>query len=226
MVKSTEHRLIKQRPRAVAAMVRASLLLIGCLGVAPQMAAAQSLDRDGPWISEADRRYTTRFQALLLSGGIRDVTVGWELAADLGRPVAPLLWRLVERERSNVEKRLALMTAALIAGGAAEDARLFSYLEKEKAMLPERVMASLWVALGPARSRPRSDMVRRFLGPNREPETLLAVAVRLAAARFPGAADSVAQLESSDPGLLAAAVFACMPASRSAAARQWRGEVR
>ncbi|MEC9046573.1 MAG: hypothetical protein VYA51_01060 [Planctomycetota bacterium] len=190
------------------------------------MAAAQSPGRDDPWISESDRRYTVRFQALLLSGGLRDITAGWELAADLGRPVAPLLWRLAARERSNVGKRLALMTAALIAGGAAEDARLFSYLEKDKAMLPERVMASLWVALGPARSRPRPDMVRRFLGPNREPETLLAVAVRLAAARFPGAADDVSQLESNDPGLLAAAVFAGMPVSRSAAARQWRGDHR
>ena len=207
-------------------MLFVGLVLIGCIATTPQVAAGQSSGDDDSWIDAADRRYVARFRELLLADGVRDVAAGWELAEDVGRPVVPVLWRLVESERSNVDKRLALMVAALVAGGPAEDARLFSFLEKGRPMLPERVMASLWIALGAERARPRPDALSRLLGPNREPEDLLAVAVRLAAARFPGADENVAQIEERDPGVLAAAVFAGMPVAKTSAHRQWRGDHR
>ena len=48
----------------------------------------------------------SRFRDLLLSDTRSDLEVGWALAQDLGRPMAPLLWDQVIREGANVDKRL------------------------------------------------------------------------------------------------------------------------
>lgn len=137
-----------------------------------------------------------------------------------------MLWELLDAERSNVERRLAVLGAALIAGGPAEDERLFAFLDQDRAMLPERVMASLWIALGPLRMRPIRGALQRILGPNKEPEELLSVAARLAAARLQPDAPRSLPLESEDPGLLAAAVFGGMPVARTSSQRQWRSRHR
>lgn len=163
---------------------------------------------------------------LLLDEPTRDLRRGWTLAAELGRPAAPLLWDLLAAERSNVDRRLALLVAALVAGGAAADERLMMLLDQQKPLLAERAMASLWISLGPTRPRPMPGVLQRLLGPNKEPEALLAVAARLAAARFPRSSQGVPALHSKDPGLLAAAAFAGMPVGRTSALRQWRGAPR
>ena len=104
-----------------------------------------------------------------MSDARRDLEAGWALAQDLGRPVAPLLWDQARREGSNVDKRLALLIAALLAGGVSGDDRLFDFMSQQKPLLQERTMASLWIALGPRRNRPRPDVVKRLLGPNCDP---------------------------------------------------------
>ena len=125
-------------------------------------------------------------------------------------------------ERSNVDRRLVLLIAAVLAGGTAEDDRLFSLLDQQKPLMQERTMAAILMALGPRRSRQRDGFLAKVLGPNKEPEDLLTIAARLAAARFPQAATGVAMLESDDPGLLAATAFAGMPIAASSRARPWR----
>ena len=137
-----------------------------------------------------------------------------------------MLWELLDAERSNVDRRLAVLVAALVAGGPGADERLFEFLGRGRAMLPERTMAALWIALGPKRARGLPDVRGRVLGPNKEPEELLAIAARLAAARFGGGREGVSTLDSDDPGLLAAAVFAEMPVARTCAEREWRSEHR
>ncbi len=178
------------------------------------------------WVDSSSRAYVARFRALLLDASTRDVRAGWTLAKDLGRPVAPLLWRMFAAERSNVERRLSLLVAAALAGGPAEDVRLWELIDQPRPLLPERAMVGLLVALGPDRARPVDRLVPRLLGPNKEPEALLEVAVRLAAARVPAAAEGRLPLQSDDAGLLAATAFAGMPVASSAAARMWRGEPR
>ena len=102
----------------------ASALLIGCLLTAPQIASGQSPNEQDPWIRAGDRRYEDRFRTLLVEDSTRDLRAGWSLAQRLGRPVVPMLWALLDAERSNVERRLAVLGAALIAGGPAEDLSL------------------------------------------------------------------------------------------------------
>ncbi|MFN3240516.1 MAG: hypothetical protein ACE37K_03280 [Planctomycetota bacterium] len=200
----------------------ASVGLIGWALALAQPASGQARGSDDPWIDASHRAYTQRFRQLLLDQPSRDLSVGWQLARDLGRPVVPLLWQMFAAERSSVDRRLVLLIAAVVAGGPAEDERLFSLLDQQKPLFQERTMAALLVALGPHRSRPMEDFVQRFLGPNKEPEDLLDLAVRLAAARYPRAARGVGRLESNDPGLLAAAAFAGMPIASTSQARQWR----
>lgn len=186
-------------------------LAIGLLLALPQFASAQdgsSLATGGVgWITAKDERVRERFRQLLLAAPTRDLGVGWQLALDLGRPAAPLLWEMLQAEKSNVESRLIVLAAAVLAGGVAEDARLFEWLDQQKPMLEERVLASMVMALGPMRSRPVPNFWTRCLGPTRSPELLLSVAVRLASVRFPGAEDGAPALQGDDPGLVAAAAF-------------------
>ena len=200
--------------------------LIGCLAMTAQFALGQSPSDGEPWITASDRRYASRFRELLLSDSRRDLATGWQLARDLGRPVAPILWELSSRERSNVEKRLALVVGALLAAGPAAEDRLFSFLDQSKPLLQERAMAAFWVALGCQRSRPVPNVVSRMFGPNKEPSDLLSIAVRLAAARYPEASAGAAQVESNNPGVLAAAAFGGFPIARSSSQRQWRSQHR
>lgn len=225
LVESLRSALSRLRSTQLAPL-QCVILLIGCSGSFVQSSWAQSRGGDGPWISVADRRYVSRFRDLLLSDARRDLEVGWALAQDIGRPVAPLLWDQARREGSNVDKRLALLIAALLAGGVSGDERLFDFMSQQKPLLQERTMASLWIALGPRRNRPRPDVVKRLFGPNKEPEDLLALAVWLAAARFPGSGSDVAQVSTSDPGLLGGAAFAGIPVARTVTQRHWRREHR
>lgn len=148
-----------------------------------------------------------RFRQLLLAAPTRDLAVGWQLAQDLGRPATPLLWEMLQAEKSNVESRLIVLAAAVLAGGVAEDARLFEWLDQQKPMLEERVLAAMMMALGPMRSRPVPNFWTRCLGPSKSPEMLLSVAVRLASVRFPGTDEGAPPLQGDDPGLVAAAAF-------------------
>lgn len=186
-------------------------LAIGLLLALPQFASAQdgsSLATGGVgWVTAKDERVRERFRQLLLAAPTRDLGVGWQLALDLGRPAAPLLWEMLQAEKSNVESRLIVLAAAVLAGGVAEDARLFEWLDQQKPMLEERVLASMLLALGPTRSRPVPNFWTRCLGPTKSPELLLSVAVRLASVRFPGAEDGAPSLQGDDPGLTAAAAY-------------------
>ena len=199
-----------------------SIGVIGCLAVAPQPASGQSPSGARSWIDPADERYQERFEVLLLDEPTRDLARGWSYAKELGRPVSPMLWAMLDAERSNVDRRLALLVAALVAGGPASDARLFRMLDLPKPLLAERAMASLWIALGPQRQRPVEGALSSLLGPNTEPEDLLAVAARLAVARFPAPSKPAAAVRSKDPGLLASAAFSRSPVGRTSAQRQWR----
>lgn len=154
-----------------------------------------------------DERVRDRFRQLLLAAPTRDLAVGWQLAMDLGRPATPLLWEMLQAEKSNVESRLIVLAAAMLAGGVAEDARVFEWLDQQKPMLEERVLASMLMALGPMRTRSVPNFWTRCIGPTKSPELLLSVAVRLASVRFPGADEGAPSLQLDDPGLVAAAAF-------------------
>jgi len=173
------------------------------------------------WIGERNERYQKRFSELLLVSK-PDLQVGWQLAHDLGQPVAPLLWAMVRDEKSNVDRRLVLLAAAVVAGGPGEDERLFRYLDQQKPMLEERCLLCMMLALGPRRARLPEDFWRRCLGPSRTPEQLLAIAARLAAARFPGSEAAAPVTMEDDPGLMAAAAFAGLPISAPLVERRWR----
>lgn len=88
-------------------------------------------------------------------------------------------------------------------------------------MLEERVLAAMLLANGPRRARPVASFWSRCQGPDKTPEQVLSLAVRLAAARFPGSDVGVAANVDDDVGLAAAAAFAGLPIARSVAARLW-----
>lgn len=100
--------------------------------------------------------------------------------------MAPLLWEQLAAEKSNVESRLIVLAAAALASGLGEDEALLRWLDQPKPMFEERALAAMLLALGPDRARSVGNVTGRCLGPARSPEVLLQVAVRLAAARFPG----------------------------------------
>lgn len=173
------------------------------------------------WITERDEAYRDRFRQLLVRERTRGLATGWQLAVDLGRPAVKVLWRLFEAEPADVDHRLALLAAALLAGGAHEDQAMFDWLgaNQKKVMLEERTLAALLVALGPNRTRPEPQFWSRFLGASKTPEDLLGIAVRLASARFPESREGAPALASDDPGLAAAAAFAGLPIPPAVQAR-------
>jgi hypothetical protein len=133
-----------------------------------------------------------------------------------------LLWQLVHEERSSVGRRIVLVAAAVLAGGTAEDERLFQWLDQQQRTLPERAFAGFLLALGPRRSRAVPNFWTRCLGSqNKAPEVLLGVAVRLAAARFPGTVETAPPLAVDDAGLVAASGFAGLPVPGSYLAKWW-----
>jgi len=173
------------------------------------------------WIRGRDDRFRARFEQLLLAVPTRDLPQGWQLAADIGRPAVPLLWEMLQEERSNVGRRLVLLAAAMLAGGTAEDERLFAWLDRQKSMPEERVFAAMWMAHGPRRSRPVPGFWSRCQGPDKSPEQVLRLAVRMAAAQFPDAAAGFSSSVDDDAGLAAAAAYAGLPIATSVAARLW-----
>ncbi len=219
------------RPSAQTSVLSATgtranvLWAIGCALALAQPGLGQVRGEDA-WIDPGSRAYVRRFRELLLDASSRDLRAGWTLAKDLGRPVAPLLWRMFDSERSNVGRRLTLLVAAALAGGPAEDVRLLDLLDQPRPLLPERARVGLLGARGPERARPVERFVARATGPNREPEALLEVAVRLAAARVPEATERASTTMGDDVGLLAAAAFAGIPVQASARTRMWRGDAR
>lgn len=173
------------------------------------------------WIGAKEERFRDRFRQVLLAVPTRDLPGGWQLAADLGRPAVPLLWEMMEAENSNVDRRLVMLAAALLAGGAVEDERLFTWLDRHKPMLEERVLAAMLLALGPGRQRPIADFWARCHGPAKSPPQILAIAVRLAAARFPGLEGGAPTMLDDDPGVLAATVYAGSSIAGSSENRLW-----
>lgn len=169
-----------------------------------------------------DDRFVRALERLLLDDATRDFELGWQMALDLGRPAAPLLWECLRAEKSNVRRRLVLLTAAVLAGGPAEDGQLFAWLDNQSTMLEERVMAGFLLAMGPRRQRPLPDFWNRLLGPTRSPQTVLGIAARLAAARFPGSETSGPGLgDEDDPGLASATLFAGLPLRASLQQKWW-----
>jgi hypothetical protein len=173
-------------------------------------------------LTSGDEAFRATFERLLLGGADRDLERGWQLAIDVGRPAAPLLWEMVQDKKSNVGRRLVVLAAAVLAGGPGEDDRLFAWLDSQTTMLEERVMVGFLLAMGPRRSRPMQEFWTRCLGPARATQPILGIAARLASARFPGAEVGAPQLSIEDePGLAAAAAFAGLPVPNSLAVRMW-----
>jgi len=173
------------------------------------------------WISGRDEPFRSHFERLLTAPATRDYSSGFSLAADVGRPAVPMLWQMLLAEKSNVARRNALLAAAMLAGGAGEDERLFDWLGQQQTIKEERTMAAFAIALGAPRTRPVPDFWTRSLGPTKSPEQILAIAVRLAAARIPGSEKGAPTLTSSEPGLAAATAFAGLPVSKSIWSRRW-----
>ncbi len=155
-----------------------------------------------------DRAFRTRFQELLLDSQVRDHGEGWRLARDVGRPVAPLLWDLHDRERSDVRRRLILLVAASLAGGVAEDERLLQALEQGP--VEEKVLGAMLLALGPRRPAGLGNPWQRLIGRQRGASVQLQVAAYLASSRF-GGGQGLPAPASADPGLVAAASLAGVP---------------
>ncbi|MCB9887264.1 MAG: hypothetical protein H6838_17370 [Planctomycetes bacterium] len=173
------------------------------------------------WVSAKNEKVRGEIARLLLAVPTRDLAAGWHLCADLGQPAAPLLWELLAEERSNVGRRLALLAGAVLAGGPNEDDRLFAFLALPRPMLEERCLAMMLVALGPQRSRAMPEFWSKSLGPAKTPEQLMAIVVRLAAARFPGTDAGAPGLADGDPGVATAAAFAGLPVPGSIAGPLW-----
>lgn len=167
------------------------------------------------WLPERESHFRERFAELLFPGSKRDRSDGWSLAMALGRPAVPLLWDMVRSEPADANRRLTALAAALVAGGPGEDARVASWLEQDAPMLRERVLVCMVLALGPQRSRPMPGFWLRALGPGKEPQQLLQVAARLAAARFPEATEGTPPFVGDDPGIAAANAFAGLPVAHS-----------
>lgn len=187
------------------------IVAIGTLGALPQAAICQDFPPASTggagWIGPREERFRDRFRQTLLAVPTRDLASGWQLASDLGRPTVPLLWDLLQAERSNVERRLAVLAAAILAGGTNEDERLFAWLDQQRPMLEERVLAAMLVALGPRRTRPVPGFWSKLQGPGKSTEQILTIAVRLAAARVPGLDGTAPTVLDDDPGIAAATVY-------------------
>ncbi|MFM1873976.1 MAG: hypothetical protein RL398_3398 [Planctomycetota bacterium] len=173
------------------------------------------------WVGSRDEAVRKEIDRLLLAAPTRDLAAGWRLCESLGQAAAPMLWELLAAERSNLQRRLALLAGAVLAGGANEDRRLLEFLGQPKPMLEERCLAMLLIALGPPRSRPYPEFWDVANGGNRSPEQVMGIAVRLAAARLPGAAGSAPAVGVADPGLASAAAFAGAPIADSVVDALW-----
>ena len=200
--------------------------LIGIFCGLAQPLLGQALTQDIGAVTARNSVYQKRFRELLLTASSRDLQSGWQLARDLGRPVAPVLWQMLSAERSNVDRRLVLLIAAVLADGPSNEGRLFELLDQRKAMLQERIITAMLIALGPHRMRPREDFWSRCIGPNVEPEPILELAVRIACARYPGAAKGAPITRSNDPGIVAAAAFSGLRMSPQTRKKLWRSDDR
>ncbi len=200
-------------------------MAIGVWWLSAQFGLAQeatAVATDGPgWITRKDERLRDRFRQLLLAVPTRDLASGWQLASDMGRPAVKVLWELLAKENSDVEHRLVLLAAAMMAGTTHEDERLFGWLDQQKPMLEERTMAAMLVALGPSRVRPMPNFWPRFLGGAKTPEQLLAIAVCLASVRVPGSQEGAPVWVSDDPGLAAAMAYAGLAVPTSVTSKFW-----
>lgn len=173
------------------------------------------------WIGTKDEAVRRELDRLLLAAPTRDLAAGWRLCESLGQAAAPMLWELLDAERSNLQRRLALLAGAVLAGGLNEDRRLLEFLAQPKPMLEERCLAMLLVALGPPRSRPCPDFWDLANGGNRTPEQVMGIAARLAAARFPGGGEKLPAVGVAEPGLAGAAAFAGAPIADSVVEALW-----
>ncbi len=159
------------------------------------------------WLAGRTDKVKAEITRLLLVSPSRDLAAGWRLCEGLGQPAAPLLWEMVEAERSNLQRRLALLVGAMLAGGGQEDRRLVAWLGQPRPVFEERCLLALVVALGPPRGRPLDDYFSLAVGGNRTPEQFLAIAARLAAARVPSAVAALPVVAGGDPGLAGASAY-------------------
>lgn len=159
------------------------------------------------WLAGRADKFKAEITRLLLVSPSRDLAAGWRLCEGLGQPAAPLLWEMVEAERSNLQRRLALLVGAMLAGGVQEERRWVAWLDQPRPLFEERCLLALLLALGPPRGRPVEDYFQLAVGGNRTPEQFLAIASRLAAARLPGAAAGLPMVAGSDPGLAGASAY-------------------
>jgi len=173
------------------------------------------------WLSDRDDPFRGRFERFLIASPTRDYAAGFSLAHEAGRPAVPMLWQMLLEEKSNAVRRGAVLAAAMVAGGPMLDVRLFEWLGQQKAIKEERTMAALAVAMGAPRRRSIADFWSHSLGPERSPEEILAIAVRLAAARIPEASEGAPTLAEDDIGLVAATAFAGLPVPASIRNRRW-----
>lgn len=201
---------------------------MGCIGLflaLAQPVRAQLPTADGAggvgWLAGQDEPFRDRFTRLLTSSASRDYGAGLALANDTGRIAVPMLWQMVLAEKSNVVRRNSALAAAMLAADTSLDDTLYEWLGQQKAIRDERTMVALAIALAPPRTRKIADFWSRSLGPTRSPEEILAIAVRLAAARVPGSAKDAPPLSSDAIGLVAATAFADLPVGAGVAGRLW-----
>ncbi|MCA8974174.1 MAG: hypothetical protein KDC98_05600 [Planctomycetes bacterium] len=173
------------------------------------------------WLAGRDEPFHGLFERLLATETTRNYTAGFTIAQNVGRPAVPLLWEMLSAETANVVPRTAVLAAAMLAAGPSLDEHLFKWLGQQKAIKEERTMVALAIALGPPRERPVADFWSHGLGPARSPEKILAIAVRLAAARMPGVAAGAAPVVGGEIGLAAASAFAGLPLQSSVIGRLW-----
>jgi len=193
-------------------------LVIGVLAVMPQRIVAQHATLLLPPGSE---EFRDRFKELLMKPSGTRLAQGWQLAAELGPVVAPVLWDLHDSQRSDLRLRLQLLPGAVLAGGIGGDERLLRQVVADsKVDLDERVMALLLLATGPAREAPLD--VFSAMGRNRS--TFAVIAEYLAAARTPKGGSGAPSPADADVGVLAAAIAAGAPATDAALEKYFKPE--
>lgn len=199
---------------------------IGILAHGPQRAIAQEPTAAPVTVAAEDARLRERFASLLLAASTRDLQQGFSLAAGLGPVAAPALWAMHAAEKSNMHRRAAALCAACIAEGPSGIDRTVSILD-DRSPLHDRLCVALMAALGPVQQRTRKDFWPRILGRNqKEPEPLLLVAALLASSRWSGAGADCPQglLRTTNPGIVAAAVYAGAPVPEPVLAPFFRRE--
>lgn len=143
------------------------------------------------------------------------------MAQELGPAVVPLLADMLQSEKQNSGRRLGVLAALFLAGGADDEERWAAWLDQRIPLTEDRALVGLLLVLGPRRQRALPEFWPRLLGPQRPAPALLQLTSRLAAARCPGA-DVGAPVPDDELGAQAAAAFAGLPVPATVEARWWQ----